>query len=67
MKCRRRKWPEEHYATITLNYMLPPGQTKLQLECMGVPVCKDENMKFYWQKPHFEEIKGLLQLATLNC
>ncbi|XP_030777515.1 activator of 90 kDa heat shock protein ATPase homolog 2 isoform X2 [Rhinopithecus roxellana] len=52
MKWRCRNWPE--------------GQTELQLDCKGVPVCKEENMKFCWQKQHFEEIKGLLQLTPPN-
>lgn len=56
----------EHYATVALNFVPIPGQTELQLDCKGVPVCKEENMKFCWQKQHFEEIKGLLQLTTLN-
>ncbi|XP_027995662.2 activator of 90 kDa heat shock protein ATPase homolog 2 isoform X1 [Eptesicus fuscus] len=67
MKWRCRSWPEEHYATVVLNFVPTPGQTELQLDCKGVPVCKEENMKFCWQKQHFEEIKGLLQLTTLNC
>lgn len=56
----------EHYATVALNFVPTVRQTELQLDCKGVPVCKEENMKFCWQKQHFEEIKGLLQLTTLN-
>ncbi|XP_011842709.1 PREDICTED: activator of 90 kDa heat shock protein ATPase homolog 2 isoform X1 [Mandrillus leucophaeus] len=56
----------EHYATVALNFVPTLGQTELQLDCKGVPVCKEENMKFCWQKQHFEEIKGLLQLTPLN-
>uniref|UniRef100_A0A2K6U2F1 Activator of Hsp90 ATPase homologue 1/2-like C-terminal domain-containing protein n=1 Tax=Saimiri boliviensis boliviensis TaxID=39432 RepID=A0A2K6U2F1_SAIBB len=67
MKWRCRNWPEEHYATVALNFVPTLGQTELQLDCKGVPVCKEENMKFCWQKQHFEEIKGLLQLTPLNC
>ncbi|XP_008252582.2 activator of 90 kDa heat shock protein ATPase homolog 2 isoform X1 [Oryctolagus cuniculus] len=66
MKWRCRNWPEEHYATVALNFVPTLGQTELQLHCKGVPVCKEENMKICWQKQHFEEIKGLLQLATLH-
>ncbi|XP_012586941.1 PREDICTED: activator of 90 kDa heat shock protein ATPase homolog 2 isoform X2 [Condylura cristata] len=66
MKWRCRNWPEEHYATVALDFLPTPGQTELQLDCKGVPVCKEENMKFCWQKQHFEEIKSLLQLTTLN-
>uniref|UniRef100_A0A8C5V8E7 Activator of HSP90 ATPase homolog 2, pseudo n=1 Tax=Microcebus murinus TaxID=30608 RepID=A0A8C5V8E7_MICMU len=66
MKWRCRNWPEEHYATVVLNFVPTLGQTELQLDCKGVPVCKEENMKFCWQKQHFEEIKGLLQLTILN-
>ncbi|KAH0502552.1 Activator of 90 kDa heat shock protein ATPase-like protein 2 [Microtus ochrogaster] len=67
MKWRCRNWPEEHYATVALNFVPAPGQTELQLDCKGVPVCKEENTKFCWQKQHFEEIKGLLQLTTQNA
>ncbi|XP_020747305.2 activator of 90 kDa heat shock protein ATPase homolog 2 isoform X3 [Odocoileus virginianus] len=66
MKWRRRNWPEEHYAIVALNFVPTLEQTELQLDCKGVPVCEEENMKFCWQKQHFEEIKGLLQLTTLN-
>ncbi|KAG8506963.1 Activator of 90 kDa heat shock protein ATPase-2 [Galemys pyrenaicus] len=66
MKWRSRNWPEEHYARVALNFVPTTGQTELQLDCKGVPVCKEENMKFCWQKQHFEEMKGLLQLTTLN-
>ncbi|EAX06892.1 hCG2041202, partial [Homo sapiens] len=47
MKWRCRNWPE--------------GQMELQFDCKGVPICKEENMKFCWQKQHFEEIKDLLR------
>ncbi|XP_065747623.1 putative activator of 90 kDa heat shock protein ATPase homolog 2 [Phocoena phocoena] len=66
MKWRCRNWPEEHYAIVALNFVPSLGQTELQLDCKGVPVCEEENMKFCWQKQHFEEIQGLLQLITLN-
>ncbi|XP_027477551.1 LOW QUALITY PROTEIN: activator of 90 kDa heat shock protein ATPase homolog 2-like [Zalophus californianus] len=63
MKWRCRNCPEERYATVALSFVPTPGQTELQLDCTGVPVCKEESMKFCWQKQHFEEIKGLLQLT----
>ncbi|KAM4867179.1 activator of 90 kDa heat shock protein ATPase homolog 2 isoform 2-T2 [Thomomys bottae] len=66
MKWRCRNWPEEHYATVALSFVPTLGQTELQLDCTGVPVCKEENMRSCWQKQHFEEIKGLLQLTTLS-
>lgn len=53
----------EHYATVALHFVPTLGQTELQLDCKGIPVCKEENMKFCWQKQHFEEIKGLLTAA----
>ncbi|XP_049505799.1 activator of 90 kDa heat shock protein ATPase homolog 2-like [Panthera uncia] len=66
MKWRYRNWPEEHHATVALNFVPTPGQTELQLDCKGVPVCKEEGMKSCWQKQHFEEIKCLVKLTTLN-
>uniref|UniRef100_A0ABI7VRK3 Activator of Hsp90 ATPase homologue 1/2-like C-terminal domain-containing protein n=1 Tax=Felis catus TaxID=9685 RepID=A0ABI7VRK3_FELCA len=65
MKWRHRNWPEG-IATVALNFVPTPGQTELQLDCKGVPVCKEEGMKSCWQKQHFEEIKCLLKLTTLN-
>ncbi|KAK1333046.1 hypothetical protein QTO34_006579 [Cnephaeus nilssonii] len=66
MKWRCRSWPEEHYATVVLNFVPTPGQTELQLDCKGVPVCKEENMKFCWQKQHFEEIKGVAPSSSVK-
>ncbi|XP_040309560.1 LOW QUALITY PROTEIN: activator of 90 kDa heat shock protein ATPase homolog 2-like [Herpailurus yagouaroundi] len=66
MKWRHRNWPEEHHATVALSFVPTPGQMELQLDCKGVPVCKEEGMKSCWQKQHFEEIKCLLKLTTLN-
>ncbi|XP_012877947.1 PREDICTED: activator of 90 kDa heat shock protein ATPase homolog 2 isoform X2 [Dipodomys ordii] len=66
MKWRCRNWPEEHYATVALSFVPTLGRTELQLDCKGVPVCKEENMRSCWQKQHFEEIKGLLQPTTLS-
>uniref|UniRef100_A0A2I3SRF8 Activator of Hsp90 ATPase homologue 1/2-like C-terminal domain-containing protein n=2 Tax=Pan TaxID=9596 RepID=A0A2I3SRF8_PANTR len=63
MKWRCRNWPEEHYAMVALNFVPTLGQTELQLKEF---LSKEENMKFCWQKQHFEEIKGLLQLTPLN-
>ncbi|VFV25243.1 Hypothetical predicted protein, partial [Lynx pardinus] len=50
-----------------LNFVSSSGQMKFQLKGKRVPVPKEENMKFCCQKQHFEEIKALLQLTTLNC
>ncbi|XP_043839381.1 activator of 90 kDa heat shock protein ATPase homolog 2-like isoform X2 [Dromiciops gliroides] len=57
MKWRCKSWPEEHYATVALNFVSVVGQTELQLNCKGVPVCKEESMRKCWEKQHFEEIK----------
>ncbi|XP_044516612.1 activator of 90 kDa heat shock protein ATPase homolog 2-like isoform X1 [Gracilinanus agilis] len=57
MKWRCKSWPEEHYATVALNFVPVVGQTELQLNCKGVPVCKEESMRQCWEKQHFEEIK----------
>nr|KAF6445826.1 hypothetical protein HJG63_000474 [Rousettus aegyptiacus] len=38
----------EHYATVALHFVPTLGQTELQLDCKGIPVCKEENMKFCW-------------------
>ncbi|KAB0400433.1 hypothetical protein E2I00_006281, partial [Balaenoptera physalus] len=58
MKWRCRNWPEEHYAIVALNF----GRRNYNWNCEGAPVCEEEKLKFCWQKKHFEEIKGLLQL-----
>uniref|UniRef100_A0A8D0GJV7 Activator of Hsp90 ATPase AHSA1-like N-terminal domain-containing protein n=1 Tax=Sphenodon punctatus TaxID=8508 RepID=A0A8D0GJV7_SPHPU len=61
MKWRCRDWPEAHYATVALIFRDMSTQTELQLECKGVPVCKEESTRQCWKKQHFEEIKVLLQ------
>ncbi|PNI66355.1 AHSA2 isoform 1 [Pan troglodytes] len=65
MKWRCRNWPEGitlcHGCTEFCAYS---RANRITIE--GVPICKEENMKFCWQKQHFEEIKGLLQLTPLN-
>lgn len=45
MKWRYKNWPEEHYATVALSFVPTLGQTELKLDCKGVPICKEENMK----------------------
>ncbi|XP_027720944.1 activator of 90 kDa heat shock protein ATPase homolog 2-like isoform X1 [Vombatus ursinus] len=57
MKWRCKSWPEEHYATVALIFVPVVGQTELQLNCKGVPVCKEESTRQCWEKQHFEEIK----------
>uniref|UniRef100_A0A4X2L1V1 Activator of Hsp90 ATPase AHSA1-like N-terminal domain-containing protein n=1 Tax=Vombatus ursinus TaxID=29139 RepID=A0A4X2L1V1_VOMUR len=47
----------EHYATVALIFVPVVGQTELQLNCKGVPVCKEESTRQCWEKQHFEEIK----------
>ncbi|KAM9070205.1 activator of 90 kDa heat shock protein ATPase homolog 2-like isoform 2-T2 [Sarcophilus harrisii] len=57
MKWRCKSWPEEHYATVALSFVPVAEQTELQLNCKGVPVCKEESTRQCWEKQHFEEIK----------
>uniref|UniRef100_A0A8C8R853 Activator of Hsp90 ATPase homologue 1/2-like C-terminal domain-containing protein n=1 Tax=Pelusios castaneus TaxID=367368 RepID=A0A8C8R853_9SAUR len=67
MKWRCRNWPEEHYATVALNFKDRGAQTELQLECKGVPVCCEDSTRQCWQKQHFEEIHVLLQQTNVNA
>ncbi|XP_028927809.1 activator of 90 kDa heat shock protein ATPase homolog 2 [Ornithorhynchus anatinus] len=61
MKWRCRNWPDEHYATVALTFVAVGGRADLELDCRGVPVCKEDSTRQCWQKQHFEEIRSLLQ------
>ncbi|KFO88832.1 Activator of 90 kDa heat shock protein ATPase 2, partial [Buceros rhinoceros silvestris] len=61
LKWRCRSWPEEHYATVALNFKAMAAQTELQLECRGVPVPDEDSTRHCWKHQHFEEIHTLLQ------
>ncbi|KYO23641.1 activator of 90 kDa heat shock protein ATPase homolog 2 isoform X2 [Alligator mississippiensis] len=66
MKWRCRNWPDEHYATVALNFKDMATQTELQLELKGVPVCNEADTRQCWQKQYFEEIHILLQQSEVN-
>ncbi|XP_019404760.1 PREDICTED: activator of 90 kDa heat shock protein ATPase homolog 2 isoform X1 [Crocodylus porosus] len=66
MKWRCRNWPDEHYATVALNFKDMATQTELQLELKGVPVCNEGDTRQCWQKQYFEEIHILLQQSEVN-
>uniref|UniRef100_A0A663EHU5 Activator of Hsp90 ATPase AHSA1-like N-terminal domain-containing protein n=1 Tax=Aquila chrysaetos chrysaetos TaxID=223781 RepID=A0A663EHU5_AQUCH len=61
LKWRCRSWPDEHYATVALNFKDMAAQTELQLECKGVPVSNEDSTRQCWKKQYFEEIRILLQ------
>ncbi|XP_076191262.1 activator of 90 kDa heat shock protein ATPase homolog 2-like isoform X2 [Aptenodytes patagonicus] len=61
LKWRCRNWPDEHYATVALNFKDMAAQTELQLECKGVPVSNEDSTRQCWKKQYFEEIRILLQ------
>ncbi|XP_009979229.1 PREDICTED: activator of 90 kDa heat shock protein ATPase homolog 2-like, partial [Tauraco erythrolophus] len=66
LKWRCRNWPDEHYATVALNFMDMAAQTELQLECKGVPVSHEDSTRQCWKKQYFEEIHVLLQQSKDN-
>ncbi|XP_068266972.1 activator of 90 kDa heat shock protein ATPase homolog 2-like isoform X1 [Nyctibius grandis] len=66
LKWRCRSWPEEHYATVALNFKDVAAQTELQLECKGVPVSNEDSTRQCWKKQYFEEIHILLQQSKDN-
>ncbi|NXV35549.1 AHSA2 ATPase, partial [Rissa tridactyla] len=66
LKWRCRSWPDEHYATVALNFKDMAAQTELQLECKGVPVSNEDSTRQCWKKQYFEEIRTLLQQAKDN-
>ncbi|NWY65014.1 AHSA2 ATPase, partial [Erithacus rubecula] len=61
LKWRCRSWPDEHYATVALNFQDLVAQSELELECKGVPVSHEESTRQCWKKQYFEEIHILLQ------
>ncbi|KAM9196299.1 activator of 90 kDa heat shock protein ATPase homolog 2-like [Mergus octosetaceus] len=66
LKWRCRNWPDEHYATVTLNFKDMAAETELQLECKGVPVANEDSTRQCWKKQYFEEIRILLQQSKDN-
>ncbi|XP_035178338.1 activator of 90 kDa heat shock protein ATPase homolog 2-like [Oxyura jamaicensis] len=66
LKWRCRNWPDEHYATVTLNFKDMAAETELQLECKGVPVSNEDSTRQCWKKQYFEEIRILLQQSKDN-
>uniref|UniRef100_A0A8B9D296 Activator of Hsp90 ATPase AHSA1-like N-terminal domain-containing protein n=1 Tax=Anser brachyrhynchus TaxID=132585 RepID=A0A8B9D296_9AVES len=66
LKWRCRNWPDEHYATVTLNFNDMAAETELQLECKGVPVSNEDSARQCWKKQYFEEIRILLQQSKDN-
>ncbi|KGL94148.1 Activator of 90 kDa heat shock protein ATPase 2, partial [Charadrius vociferus] len=66
LKWRCRSWPDEHYATVTLNFKDTAAETELQLECKGVPVSNEDSTRQCWKQQYFEEIRTLLQQSKDN-
>ncbi|NXG76951.1 AHSA2 ATPase, partial [Baryphthengus martii] len=66
LKWRCRSWPDEHYATVALNFKDVAAQTELQLECKGVPVSHEDSTRQCWKQQYFEEIRLLLQQSKDN-
>ncbi|XP_041273119.1 activator of 90 kDa heat shock protein ATPase homolog 2-like isoform X2 [Onychostruthus taczanowskii] len=66
LKWRCRSWPDEHYATVALNFQELAAQSELELECKGVPVSHEESTRQCWKKQYFEEIHILLQQSKDN-
>ncbi|NXY13805.1 AHSA2 ATPase, partial [Atrichornis clamosus] len=66
LKWRCRSWPDEHYATVALNFQNLAAQSEVQLECKGVPVSHEEGTRQCWKQQYFEEIHILLQQSRDN-
>ncbi|NXC40881.1 AHSA2 ATPase, partial [Penelope pileata] len=66
LKWRCRNWPDEHYATVALDFKDMAADTELQLECKGVPVSNEDSTRQCWKKQYFEEIRILLQQSKDN-
>ncbi|NWI42727.1 AHSA2 ATPase, partial [Picathartes gymnocephalus] len=66
LKWRCRSWPDEHYATVALNFQDLAARSELELECKGVPVSHEESTRQCWKKQYFEEIHLLLQQSKDN-
>ncbi|NXE10299.1 AHSA2 ATPase, partial [Lophotis ruficrista] len=66
LKWRCRSWPDEHYATVALNFKDMAAQTELQLECKGVPLSNEDSTRQWWKQRYFEEIRSLLQQSQDN-
>ncbi|NXP76108.1 AHSA2 ATPase, partial [Ramphastos sulfuratus] len=66
LKWRCRSWPDEHYATVALNFRDMAVQTELQVECKGVPVSHEDSTRQCWKQQYFEEIHILLQQSQAS-
>ncbi|XP_065595432.1 activator of 90 kDa heat shock protein ATPase homolog 2-like [Cyrtonyx montezumae] len=55
LKWRCRNWPDEHYATVALNFKGMRAATELQLDCKGVPASYEGSTRQWWKKWYFED------------
>ncbi|XP_047244997.1 activator of 90 kDa heat shock protein ATPase homolog 1-like [Girardinichthys multiradiatus] len=57
MRWRFRTWPNDHYATISLELVDRGDATELKLECRGVPAGEEETTREGWNRFYFQAIK----------
>uniref|UniRef100_A0A1A7ZJ70 AHA1, activator of heat shock protein ATPase homolog 1 n=2 Tax=Nothobranchius TaxID=28779 RepID=A0A1A7ZJ70_NOTFU len=57
MRWRFRSWPNEHYATISLELVDQGDETELRMVCRGVPAGEEETTKEGWRRFYFQAIK----------
>ncbi|KAM4528765.1 activator of 90 kDa heat shock protein ATPase homolog 1-like isoform 2-T2 [Fundulus diaphanus] len=57
MRWRFRTWPNEHYATISLELLDRGDETELKAECRGVPAGEEETTREGWKRFYFQAIK----------
>ncbi|XP_012729822.2 activator of 90 kDa heat shock protein ATPase homolog 1 [Fundulus heteroclitus] len=57
MRWRFRTWPNEHYATVSLELLDRGDETELKAECRGVPAGEEETTREGWKRFYFQAIK----------
>ncbi|XP_040920802.1 activator of 90 kDa heat shock protein ATPase homolog 1-like [Toxotes jaculatrix] len=57
MMWRFRTWPDEHYATVSLELVDRGDETELRMECRGVPAGEKDSTREGWTRFYFQAIK----------
>ncbi|XP_060947420.1 activator of 90 kDa heat shock protein ATPase homolog 1-like [Limanda limanda] len=57
MRWRFRTWPSEHYASVRLQLDERGHETRLRMQCRGVPAGEEDSTREGWARFYFQAIK----------